>query len=402
MAPTKPTTERKILAASGLKDSGSALANMKSTIQKTTAKLRNLRTHNQSKITKPTTKDKAVNKRERLKQTIERLSIIEEMVDVQTSPSSPSNDEQQSDPVTSSLSAEPHPSLAAHDFELGGSLGRGKFGRVYLARHLATNYVCALKIISKAQVSSQEEEKLTRREVEIHQNLAHKHILKLLSWFHDEKSIYLVLEYAPGGSLYSRLKKQPKGRFSEQQTAAYIAQCASALRYLHNKNIMHRDIKPENILLGFHSEIKLADFGYSVHSESGFRSTVCGTLDYLSPEVAAMMLRPGKSPAFYTKAVDQWSLGVLTYELLVGRPPFEMKDGARTQKKIANFKGKGLKFPLHVSQGAEELVRELLNLDADKRMSLDDVLVHPWVVGHVQKSVQSGFRSFDHMLQQAA
>jgi aurora kinase len=294
------------------------------------------------------------------KQTVKRLSIIEETLG---SKSSSSSSELRSDAVASSFSngSEPHPTLTAHDFELGGTLGRGKFGRIYLARHLTTSYICALKIISKAQASTEEEETLIRREVEIHSNLAHKNILKLLSWFHDEKSIYLVLEFAPGGSLYSKMDKQPKGRFTKHQTAAYIAQITSAIRYMHSKNIMHRDIKPENILLGFHSEIKLADFGYSVHSESGFRSTVCGTVDYLSPEVAVMLLKPGKSQEYYTKAIDQWSLGVLTYELLVGKPPFEMKTEKGTQKKIANFKGKGIKFPGHVSKEAEELIREVSN-----------------------------------------
>ena len=288
-----------------------------------------------------------------------RLSVIEETVGLMTASSS--SDGLQSDTGASSYSAssEPHPSLTARDFEVCATLGHGKFGRVYLARHLATNYICALKIISKAQASTQEEEKLIRRELEIHQNLSHKNILKLLSWFHDETSIYLVLEFAPGGSLYSRLKKQPKSRFTEQQTAIYMVQIVSALRYMHSKKIMHRDIKPENILLGLYSEIKLADFGYSVHSESGHRSSVCGTLDYLSPEVAVMMLKPGMSVGWYTKAIDQWSLGILMYELLVGRPPFEMRNTKSTQRKIANFKGKEIKFPGHISQGAEELMREV-------------------------------------------
>jgi aurora kinase len=294
--------------------------------------------------------------REHLKRVVERLSINEETIG---SKSSSPSDQLRSDTASSTFTAEPHPPLTTLHFEVGGTLGCGKFGCVYLARHLATNYICALKIISKAQAITQKEEMLIRRELEVHQNLAHKNILKLLSWFHDEKSIYLVLEFAPGGNLYSKLKKQPKGRFTEHVTAQYVAQIASALRYMHNKNIMHRDIKPENILLGLHAEIKLADFGYSVHSDSGFRSTVCGTLDYLSPEVAVMTLKPGMSDEWYTKAIDQWSLGVLTYELLVGRPPFEMKNGEKTKKKIAGFKGRGLKFPGHVSKGAEELVREV-------------------------------------------
>lgn len=117
------------------------------------------------------------------------------------------------------------------------------------------------------------------------------------------------------------------------------------------------DIKPENIMVGLHNEMKLADFGYSVHSTSGFRSTVCGTLDYLSPEVALMLLHPNRSNDFYTKAVDQWSLGVLAYELLVGKPSFEMKSEAATKKKIAAFKGK-IRFPMHVSGPARDFIME--------------------------------------------
>lgn len=324
----------------------------------TKAKLSALHPHGKPKVTKTTTN------RERLKQVVKRLSVIEGSIGSNSStpkaaPQNNNTPNESSKTSTISPARYPHLSLSATDFEVGGTLGRGKFGRVYLARHLATNYICALKIISKSQCTSQEEERLIRRELEVHQNLAHKNILKLLSWFHDEQKIYLVLEYAAGGNLYSKLEKQPKGRFDEHATAQYIAQMTEALRYMHAKHIMHRDIKPENILLGLHNEIKLADFGYSVHSESGFRSTVCGTLDYLSPEVAVMLLKPGETQDYYTKAIDQWSLGVLTYELLVGKPPFEMKSSRATQKKIAGYKGKGLKVPGHVSRGAEELIREV-------------------------------------------
>ncbi|KAI1669961.1 Serine/threonine protein kinase [Pyrenophora tritici-repentis] len=380
MAPQNPTAaaDAHLTRTSEPKKRKATLANLKSTLQSTKAKLRS---YSRSKVTKARAKGKAVKKQERWKQTTGRFSVIEETVSLMATSSS--SDESQSDTGASSYTASssPHSSLAARDLEVGATLGRGSLD------------------VSISPASTQEEEKLIRRELEIHQNLAHKNILKLLAWFHDEKSIYLVLEFAAGGSLYSRLKKQPKSRFTEHQTAIYMAQIASALCYMNNKNIMHRDIKPENILLGFHSEIKLADFGYSVHSESGYRSTVRGTLDYLSPEVAVMMLKPGMSSGWYTKAIDQWSLGVLMYELLVGRPPFEMKNTKSTQRKIANFKGKGIKFPGHISQGAEELIRELLNLEAEKRMSLDDVLAHGWIMGHVEKSVQSGLRSFDQLLQ---
>jgi len=272
---------------------------------------------------------------------------------------------------------------------------------VYLARHISSSYICALKIISKSAITSTCEETLLRREIEVHQNLAHKNILRLLSWFHDGAAIYLVLEYAAGGSLFGRLKRAPHGRFAEHEAAGYIAQMAEALRYMHAKNIMHRDIKPENILLGLHRDVKLADFGYGVHSQSGLRSSVCGTLDYLAPEVAVMMLDPGKSEACYTKAVDRWGLGVLMYELLVGRPPFEMKSVVQTQMKIARYRGKGIRFPGHVSKGAQDLMRGLLSLEAERRMGFEEVLAHEWIKGHSSRSVKSGVRSFDGMLKGA-
>jgi aurora kinase len=372
-----------------------------------------LRTSGAGKVTKAATKGDTIPERERLKQVVERLSVIESSVNAKSSSPQPIPDtSHQAIPVASPRpildvlsTATPHiplqaPStLTSGDFEVGGTLGKGKFGRVFLARYLSTNYICALKILSKASCSSSSEEKLIRREIEVHQNLFHRNILKLLSWFHDATNIYLVLEYAPGGSLYTRLKKQPKGYFDEPTTARYIAQTAHALRYMHAKNILHRDIKPENILFGLHGEIKLADFGYAVHSDSNMRSTVCGTLDYLAPEVAVMMPNPGQSDEFYTNAVDRWSLGVLMYELLVGKPPFEMKSSEKTHRKIAEFKGEGIKFPRHVSGEARALVGESLNLEADQRLGFDGVLGHEWVVRHVDKEVKrAGIRSLGRMV----
>lgn len=104
--------------------------------------------------------------------------------------------------------------------------------------------------------------------------------------------------------------------------------------------------------------LKLADFGYSVYSSSGLRSTVCDILDYLSPEVMLMMQYPNERQGFYTRAVDQWSLGVLAYELLVGKLPFETKDPRETKRRIATYRGEGtIRFPGGVSKGAREFVR---------------------------------------------
>ena len=105
----------------------------------------------------------------------------------------------------------------------------------------------------------------------------------MFGYFWDDKRIYLILEYCPGGELFKLLKNQPNGYFTEKQAANYIIQIADALEYIHQKNILHRDIKPEN-LLECNGQVKIADFGWSIHAKNK-RQTICGTLDYLAPEM---------------------------------------------------------------------------------------------------------------------
>jgi len=152
-----------------------------------------------------------------------------------------------------------------------------------------------------------------RREIEIQAHLRHRNILRMFGYFWDEKRVYLILEYAPKGELYKELTR--RGRFSERRGAMYVASLAAALDYMHGKHVIHRDIKPENLLLGYKGEIKLADFGWSVHAPSSRRTTLCGTLDYLPPEMI--------ENKEHDHSVDNWSLGVLAYEFLCGAPPFE-------------------------------------------------------------------------------
>ncbi|KAJ3089566.1 spindle assembly checkpoint kinase [Quaeritorhiza haematococci] len=253
------------------------------------------------------------------------------------------------------------------DFDVGRALGKGKFGRVYLAREKRSGYVVALKILFKSELAQAKVEKQLRREIEIQSHLRHTNILRLYGYFYDAKRVYLILEYAAKGELYKVLRKY--GRFPEKRASKYICQMAKALIYLHQKHVIHRDIKPENLLLGIKGELKIADFGWSVHAPNSRRTTLCGTLDYLPPEMVE-----GRD---HNEKVDLWSLGVLAYEFLVGVPPFEDASSYRaTYKRIAQV---DLKFPDYVSPEAKDLISRLLQHAPEKRLPLHHVLRHPWI-----------------------
>ncbi|NXC50813.1 AURKA kinase, partial [Penelope pileata] len=258
------------------------------------------------------------------------------------------------------------------DFEISRPLGKGKFGNVYLAREKQSKFILALKVLFKSQLEDAGVEHQLRREVEIQSHLRHPNILRLYGYFHDVTRVYLILEHAPRGEVYQELQKLTK--FDEQRTATYITELADALSYCHSKNVIHRDIKPENLLLGSNGELKIADFGWSVHAPSSRRSTLCGTLDYLPPEMIE-----GRT---HDEKVDIWSLGVLCYEFLVGNPPFEAKTHQETYRAISRVE---FKYPAFVTEGARDLISKLLKHNPFHRMPLKDVLVHPWITANSTK-----------------
>ncbi|KAI0195338.1 kinase-like domain-containing protein [Xylaria flabelliformis] len=230
-------------------------------------------------------------------------------------------------------------------FEVGKPLGKGKYGRVYLARERHSGYICALKILHKNEIQQEGVEK---------------------------QRIFLMLEFAGKGELYRRLQKAR--RFPERRAAKYTAQMVSALRYLHRKHVIHRDIKPENILVGIHGEIKMSDFGWSVHAPSSRRLTKCGTFDYLPPE----MVDPRRLDKTYDEKVDLWALGVLVYEFLVGQAPFDDTPDI-TRKRIMKV---DMTIPAYVSPEAKDLIRSLLLVDPDQRIPLHQIQQHPWITKH--------------------
>ncbi|XP_057703137.1 aurora kinase A [Corythoichthys intestinalis] len=259
-------------------------------------------------------------------------------------------------------------------FEIGRPLGKGKFGNVYLARERQTKFILALKVLFKKQLEQAGVEHQLRREVEIQSHLRHPNILRLYGYFHDASRVYLILEYAPKGELFGELQRC--GSFSEQRSATYIMELADALDYCHSRKVIHRDIKPENLLLGANGELKIADFGWSVHTPSSRRSTLCGTLDYLPPEMIE-----GKT---HDEKVDLWSLGVLCYEFLLGKPPFETKSHEDTYRRISRVE---YSYPAqsNISPPAKELISLLLKHNPAHRLPIQGVLAHPWVLQNSTK-----------------
>ncbi|XP_050373351.1 serine/threonine-protein kinase Aurora-3 [Argentina anserina] len=266
------------------------------------------------------------------------------------------------------------PQWSLDNFEIGKPLGRGKFGRVYVAREVKSKYVVALKVLHKKQINKYRIHHQLKREMEIQTSLRHPNILRLYGWFHDDERIVLILEYAHGGELYGLLRE--KSHLPEKQAATYILSLAQALAYCHEKHVIHRDIKPENLLLDHEGRLKIADFGWSVQSSSK-RRTMCGTLDYLAPEMVENRA--------HDYAVDNWTLGVLCYEFLYSTPPFEAESQRDTFKRITNI---DLNFPStpQVSAEAKHLISQLLVKESSKRLSLQKIMEHPWIVKNADPS----------------
>jgi aurora kinase len=263
------------------------------------------------------------------------------------------------------------PRLSLADFEIGKRLGSGRFGKVYLAREKKSKFIVALKMLSIRELERSHVEHQVRREVEIQSRLKHPGILRLYGYFWDKERIYLILEYCAGGQLFDLLRE--KQCFSEPKAADYVKQVAQALRYCHSHKVIHRDIKPENLLLGFNNQLKIADFGWSVHAPSSKRETLCGTPDYIPPEMI--------SGETHDHSADLWALGVLAYELICGDAPFFAEKGG-VNATYARIKKVDLRFPSYVSQDARNLICGLLRRRPEDRLSVDRVLNHPWIMKH--------------------
>ena len=249
-------------------------------------------------------------------------------------------------------------------------LGSGSFGRVYLIKHNVTNEEYAQKVLDKKKlIQMYGKADIVKNEVIIHSKLYHENIIRLYNVYEDETSINFIMEYAKDGNLYELMSKpENKKGINEQRAFDYFIQMVNAVYYLHQNNIIHRDIKPENILLGKKGLLKLCDFGWAKELNLEKRSTFCGTVEYMAPEIVGS--------ENYDYGVDIWSLGILLYELLFGHSPFKAKN---MKSVILNIKSHELTFDKPISPECKDIIRRILNSNPQKRLKLKDILVHPFV-----------------------
>eukprot|EP00019_Armaparvus_languidus_P006969 CAMPEP_0168601248 /NCGR_PEP_ID=MMETSP0420-20121227/13316_1 /TAXON_ID=498008 /ORGANISM="Pessonella sp." /LENGTH=432 /DNA_ID=CAMNT_0008639593 /DNA_START=1 /DNA_END=1299 /DNA_ORIENTATION=- len=291
-------------------------------------------------------------KTESIEDSRRRSSVIEE-------------DSQSGDSSTYPLKAD-----SMSDFEIEGPLGTGTFGKVLLTRwkpNLEGLY--AIKTIQKTLCVQMKQVQHVKNEKTVMMAVNNPFICRCFAAFQDEENLYFVLEYVPGGEMFTILRK--RRQFPEELARLYAAQLVIALSSLHKKRIVYRDIKPENILIDADGNIKLVDFGFAKHIEDK-AWTICGTPEYMAPEI---ILSRG-----HDFGVDWWALGVLIYEMLAGFPPHQSLDHMRLYSAI--LKG-DLRFPYSITPNARSLIRNLMNKDLTRRYGCmingcADIKKHPW------------------------
>ncbi|KAJ2496968.1 cAMP-dependent protein kinase catalytic subunit [Coemansia sp. RSA 1972] len=270
---------------------------------------------------------------------------------------------------SAALSSEPSEGRALEDFQLLHTLGTGTFGRVFLCQSKRTQRFYAMKVLRKSQVVKLKQVEHINNEKNILEVSRHPFIVQLECTMQNERNLYMLMEYVPGGELFSHLRRA--GRFPDDVARFYAAEIVLALDYLHSMKIIWRDTKPENLLLDAAGHVKLTDFGFAKRVEER-TWTLCGTPEYLAPEII--------QSKGHGKAVDWWALGILIFEMLAGYPPFYDDNPFGIYEKILDGK---LVFPGFFTPAAKDLIQRLLTADVSKRLGNlqgdgRDVKAHPW------------------------
>lgn len=258
--------------------------------------------------------------------------------------------------------------VAIRRYNKGRFLGKGGFARCYEFTNLESRKLSAAKIVCKESLKKSRAKQKLMSEIKIHRALHHPNIVGFEHFFEDTENVYIMLELCTNQTMNELLRRRK--RLTELEVQCYLQQVVSALKYLHSHRVIHRDLKLGNFFLSDKMEIKIGDFGLATKLEfDGERKrTICGTPNYIAPEVL-----DGKQGHSYE--VDVWSLGVIAYTLLVGKPPFETSDVKTTYRRI---RMNAYSFPDHVplSESSKSLITRILVNDPAKRPSLDEISSH--------------------------
>ncbi|XP_033114613.1 calcium/calmodulin-dependent protein kinase type 1D-like [Anneissia japonica] len=259
-------------------------------------------------------------------------------------------------------------------YELKHVLGTGAFSEVVLAVDKSNGDTVAVKCIEKKGIKGKEDALLS--EVEILRKVTHPNVVHLQEIFESKNHVYLVMQLVTGGELFDRIIE--RGSYTEKDASFAIRQILEGIKFVHDLGIVHRDLKPENLLYYSADEdakIMISDFGLSKMEESGDMSTACGTPGYVAPEV--LRQKP------YGKAIDVWSIGVISYILLCGYPPFYDEDDSQLFNQI--MKGEyefDSPYWDDISESAKDFIRHLMEIDPNKRYTCDECINHPWISGN--------------------
>ena len=267
------------------------------------------------------------------------------------------------------------------DFNLLKELGAGSFGRVLLVQHKITQAKYAIKAIDKRNQANYEERRYFRREIEIMYRVHHPNVVKLFGHFEDNTYCYFIMEYIPGGNIYSLVPKNNIRQITTQQIASIMKDVISAVYFLHHMHpkIVHRDIKPENVLLDQGMVAKLTDFGWSNYMQGDMkRTTVCGTPVYLAPEII--------NNQGHDEHVDIWCIGVLLFELMAGYSPWQGSDVQTVKYNISRLK---IQWPRDMDRDAADLISRILKYNPEERLPLSQMLLHPFFTKFFPNAISS-------------
>lgn len=244
------------------------------------------------------------------------------------------------------------------DFELLQQVGSGTFCVVRLCRYKKNGRVFVVKILSKKKIVYLKQVVHVTQEVDILRKVDNPFIVNLYSTMQDTDNLYMILEFACGGELFTHMRNQ--GHLSEEDTRFYISELVLLLQYLHDRSIAYRDLKPENILIDRNGHVKLTDFGFAKELGPEGTITMCGTPEYLAPEIIR-----GES---YSHHVDWWALGILMYEMLAGFPPFYDEEEDNPVAIYTKILAGQVRFPSGMELYAKDVIKRLLMQDVSQRL----------------------------------